>query len=238
MKDFLTRFLPLFDQEGGGGSGAGGTEGGSNGAGGEGGSNGGSEGDNGGEGAGEGSKDDMISKEEVQKQIDAAVKKRLKEEKIRNDRAFNDFKKSLSGEEGKEGKGDDGGDNNSNGNDEATRKAEALVAKANQTLIDSSAMTEAIKLGADPKHVSDAVRLADLSKIEVGEDGTIDTKEISKALDDVLKRVPAFKTQQQEGSSGFRVGGEGNQGNGNGQSNGWNKKQDQGTPSKRWNRWN
>jgi hypothetical protein len=119
---------------------------------------------------------------------------------------------------------------------QAKADAEKLIATANQRLVEAAARSEAIGLGIDPKYIADAVRLADLSKIEVGETGDIDAKLIAKALDDVIKRVPVFKMTQ-ENSGGFRVGGQ-QQNPPN--SSGWQNNQVQGTQiaGKSWNRQN
>lgn len=104
---------------------------------------------------------------------------------------------------------------------------------ANVRLIEATATIEATKLSVDPKYVSEVVKLADLSKIEVKEDGTVDAGAVSKALDDVLKRIPVFKVQQDsQQAGGFRVGGEGQQQQQS--NNGWS--QNQGQQTKRWNR--
>lgn len=233
-----TRFIPLENGEGGGSGGSGG----GNGTGGGAGDNSGGEG---GAGAGEGKSGGEKGGQEgdktfTQADVDAAIKDRLAREKKKTDGAIGKLQKQLdelSGKsDGKEGE-NSGGENN-----DAITKANALLASANLRILGATATTEAVKLGVDPKYVADAVRLADLSNIEVGEDGKVDEAAVSKALDAVLKRMPVLKGNSggdgQQGG-GFRVGGEGGKGKQN--ENGWknnqqNSSQQEQPTGKRWNR--
>ena len=120
-------------------------------------------------------------------------------------------------------------------------QAQQLIAQANQRLVEATAQTEAVKLGVDPKYIADAVKLCDLSKIAVGEDGSVDANLVSKALDEVLKRVPVFKVTA-DSAGGFRVGGQGMpapSANGWGNNQNQSQGQTQGMPApKSWNRQN
>lgn len=93
--------------------------------------------------------------------------------------------------------------------EEAKAQASAIIAQANQRLIAAVAQGIAAKLGINPDYSQDVLKLADLSKVTVGDDGTIDEKSITAELDGVLKRMPMLKLQQ-ETSGGFKVGGQGN----------------------------
>lgn len=244
MRNFLTglteRLIPLFEGDGGasgGGSGSQGGAGGSGGTGGDGKGGEGGEGGSGGAGSGE--------KTFTQADMDAAIKDRLSREKKKTDGVLTKLQAQideLSGKPPAAGTGGEGGTGDAAAA-EAIAKANAVLAEANAKVLNATAMTEAVKLGVDPKFVADAVRLADLSKA-VKEDGTIDEKAISTALDDVVKRVPVFKSSGQEGGGGFRVGGgggSGQQGGGNGWKQGSGQTQNSGgqqTAGKRWNRYN
>jgi hypothetical protein len=120
---------------------------------------------------------------------------------------------------------------------QAAQQAQAQLVLANQRLIQAAGMSEALKLGVDPKYTSDVITLAmpELSKIEVKEDGTMDTAAVSKAIDGVLKRVPIFKTTTQT-AGGFKVGGDGQQQPPS--NNGWNANSQQSQSTKPWNRVN
>ena len=81
------------------------------------------------------------------------------------------------------------------------------------------------------EYIADAVRLADLSAVKVADDGTVDTKSITAALEAVLTRMPVLKATTEAPAGGFKVGGQG----GNTQSNGWTSTKGSGE-TKRWNK--
>lgn len=78
-----------------------------------------------------------------------------------------------------------------NGDDkaaEAAREAEkAAIARANQRILRSEIKAAAAGRLADP---TDALRLLDLDKFEVGEDGEVDEDEIADAIGKLLKSKP------------------------------------------------
>jgi hypothetical protein len=117
--------------------------------------------------------------------------------------------------------------------EDARQQANAIIAQANQRLIQAVAQSEATKLNINPEYIADAVRLADLSKVTVGDDGTIDTKSVTTALEAVLTRIPVLKAATEAPAGGFKVGGQG----GNNQTNGWNSNATKNSgETKRWNR--
>lgn len=116
--------------------------------------------------------------------------------------------------------------------EEARNQAAAIIAQANQRLIHAIAQSEATKLNINPDYIADAVRLADLSKVKVGDDGTVDTKSVTDALEAVLTRMPILKAATETPAGGFRVGGQG----GNNQSNGWVNNTKASGETKRWNK--
>lgn len=117
--------------------------------------------------------------------------------------------------------------------EDARQQAAVIIAQANQRLIQAIAQSEATKLNINPDYVADAVRLADLSSVTVNDDGTVDTKSITAALEAVLTRMPVLKAATETPVGGFKVGGQG----GNTQTNGW-KSQASKNPgeTKRWNK--
>lgn len=118
--------------------------------------------------------------------------------------------------------------------EDARQQAAAIIAQANQRLIQAIAQSEATKLNINPSYVADAVRLADLSKVTVNEDGTVDTKSVTTALEAVLERMPVLKTATEAPAGGFKVGG---QGGNNNTANGWNNNAQKGSgETKRWNK--
>lgn len=117
--------------------------------------------------------------------------------------------------------------------EDARNQAAAIIAQANQRLIHAIAQSEATKLNINPDYIADAVRLADLSAVKVDDNGVVDTKSITTALEAVLERMPILKMTTETPAGGFRVGGQG----GNNQSNGWtNNNQKTSGDTKRWNK--
>lgn len=118
--------------------------------------------------------------------------------------------------------------------EDARQQAAAIIAQANQRLIQAIAQSEATKLSIHPDYIADAVRLADLSKVTVKDDGTVDTKSVTTALEAVLERVPVFKAAAEAPAGGFKVGG---QGGNNQTNNGWNNSSAKNSgETKRWNK--
>ena len=118
--------------------------------------------------------------------------------------------------------------------EDARKQAAAIIAQANQRLIQAIAQSEATKLNINPNYVADAVRLADLSAVKVNDDGTVDTKSITTALEAVLERMPVLKATTEAPAGGFKVGG---QGGNNTQTNGWTESSAKASgESKRWNK--
>lgn len=115
--------------------------------------------------------------------------------------------------------------------EEARQQAATIIAQANQRLIQALAQSEATKLNINPDYIADAVRLADLSKVTVNDDGTVDTKSITTALEAVLTRMPILKATTETAKGGFKVGG---QDGGNQSDNGWANKSSGNV--KRWNK--
>jgi hypothetical protein len=117
--------------------------------------------------------------------------------------------------------------------EDARNQAAAIIAQANQRMIQAIAHSEATKLNINPAYIADAVRLADLSAVKVNDDGTVDTKSVTDALEAVLTRMPVLKAATEAPAGGFRVGGQG----GSNQSNGWtNNTTKTSGETKRWNK--
>ena len=115
--------------------------------------------------------------------------------------------------------------------EDARNQAAAIIAQANQRLIQAIAQSEATKLNINPDYIADAVRLADLSAVKVNDDGTVDSASITAALEAVLARMPVLKATTETPAGGFKVGGQGS----NNQSNGWTNNKASGD-TKRWNK--
>ena len=174
-----------------------------------------------------------------QADVDKVVQERVSREQKKYQKMIDDMKKTMGGDTGADTKGaEEGAEGVDPVANAAVQKATKAMEVANTRLIQATALSEAIKLGVDPKYTSDVVRLADMSKVVVNEDGTMDTAAISKSIDEVIKRVPVFKTTA-DSAGGFKVGGEGQKANTS--NSGWGngkKTETNSSPSKRWNNQN
>ena len=166
----------------------------------------------------------------TQAELDALIEKRLARER----KKYQQNTTTQNQSEGTESQSAQQTQNSVNVDvtEDARQQAAAIIAQANQRLIQAIAQSEAAKLNINPNYVADAVRLADLSTVKVNDDGTVDSKSITAALEAVLERVPVLKATTESSSGGFKVGGEGN----NKGTNGWNSKSQTSGDTKRWNK--
>ena len=170
-----------------------------------------------------------------QADMDKVVQERLNRENKKFQKQIDDLKKQFTaGGDGEGNANAEGTQSNTEGNNDEVQK---LIATANQRLLEATALAEATKLGVDPKYVADVVRLADLSTVEIGENGAIEGGAVSAKIDEVLKRVPVFK-QTAENSGGFKIGGDNSKKQSGG--NSWNNSNTNSGPGtvKRWNKGN
>ncbi len=73
---------------------------------------------------------------------------------------------------------------------EAQQTANTRIAAAKQSLVRLAAQSAAAQLGVKPERVEYALRLADLTAVEVGDDMQVDTGAVTAALQTVLDAVP------------------------------------------------
>lgn len=100
--------------------------------------------------------------------------------------------------------------------------------------INSSATLEAIKQGVDIKSIPYVLKMADFNNC-IDDKGNINNDSLSNAIKTVLEAVPALKTTMETGSSnGVQVIG----GDGSSNQNANQKSQNNGVPTKKWNRFN
>ncbi|GEM_PF-5642320 len=87
----------------------------------------------------------------------------------------------------------------------------AKLAAANQKLVQAEAKSVALTLGVKADRVAYAVRMADLSTIDVDDELGVDSEAVKKAMEQVLKDIPELKPtqEQQKKGAGFKVGGDG-----------------------------
>lgn len=94
---------------------------------------------------------------------------------------------------------------------EMQRENAELKAQILKSRIDAKATEIALDMGVDKNQVQYLVKMADM-KNAVDEKGEISEENIKTAFEDVLKDVPALKAQNNNGSTGFKVGADNNQG--------------------------
>lgn len=83
---------------------------------------------------------------------------------------------------------------------------------ANFRLVRAEAMTQAVTLNVRPDRVDYALRLADLSQVEVDENGIPDAAAVREAIEKVTQDLPELlKSETAEDKAGFHVGGPGQQ---------------------------
>ena len=93
--------------------------------------------------------------------------------------------------------------------DAAEKAAQEAIAKANAALIKANAQIQASNLGVKSNKLEYVVKMADLSKITIDDDGNPDDAAIKAAVEQVLKDVPELKDTK-ESSGGFKIGADGN----------------------------
>lgn len=93
---------------------------------------------------------------------------------------------------------------------DADDRAKSATEKANGRLVKADAKVAAVTAGVKGERVDAVLKLADLSDVEVSDDGDVDPKAVKKAIDAVLKEYPEFKA----GGSG-KGGASGGEHNGN-----------------------
>ena len=99
--------------------------------------------------------------------------------------------------------------------DAAEKAAQEAIAKANAALIKANAQIQASNLGVKSNKLEYVVKMADLSKITIDDDGNPDDAAIKAAVEQVLKDVPELKDTKE--TSGFKIGADGNKDTGGGE---------------------
>lgn len=93
--------------------------------------------------------------------------------------------------------------------DALEKEKDAIAAQANQRLIRSEAMMEALSMEIRADRIEHVIRLADLSAVTINEDERPNKEAIVAALEDVVSTTPEFKASSDgddEGKAGFKIG--------------------------------
>lgn len=95
-------------------------------------------------------------------------------------------------------------------------QAQQQLQEAQEQLKEAAVQTEAFKLstelGLDAKTLPYVTKLADFSGV-YDDKGVVKSDLVKVAIEKVLTDIPAFKAQPQGSAGGFKIGGEGGQGN-------------------------
>ena len=93
---------------------------------------------------------------------------------------------------------------------EAEQKAAESAKAANARIVKTEARAALADAGVKPERRDYALRMLDLSGVEVSDGGDVDAKALSGAIDALLKEVPELKGGGSGGAAGAEFGGSGN----------------------------
>lgn len=93
---------------------------------------------------------------------------------------------------------------------QAEQKLQEVMAQAQNVAKLTEAKLIAMEIGVNPARIDHFLKLADLSNVEVDENGNVDTKALKDVLGSLLKELPEFKKTvtdaPQGGTDGFQSG--------------------------------
>jgi hypothetical protein len=209
IRDRYYLHRPMLAADGGGGAGGGsssGTDGGAGagaGAGGNGGGAGGSGGNSGGENKKYSEEEaERIATEREERARKAALKSYFEQKGYTPD----EVEQLLKDDKEKKEKAKTETQKEKERADKAEQDKKAAIDTANQRIIKVEAKVQAIALGVKPERADYAIKLADLSKVTVDDNGAVDEKAIKSALEIVLKDLPELKGSSTCGGSGLGSG--------------------------------
>lgn len=136
----------------------------------------------------------------TQEELDRLIQQRLQRERKKWEQQLEEERKKAAMTEAERLKVE---------KEEAERKAREAQQQAAQRLVQAEAKVVALELGVKPDRIPYVLRLADLSGVDVGDDGVVDAKALRDAIEAVLRDVPELKGSMTPGKSGaeFSAGG-------------------------------
>lgn len=134
----------------------------------------------------------------TQDELDAIITKRLSRERKQWEQQIEDERKKAQMTTEERLKAE---------KEEAERKAQDAQTAANQRIIAAEAKVLAVSLGVKPERVAYALKLADLSAVEVDENGDPDADAIKAAIEAVINDLPELKGTQGPSRSGSEFNG-------------------------------
>src|SRR5690606_24567870 len=129
----------------------------------------------------------------TQAELDAIIAKRLARERKAWEQQLEEERRKAAMTEAERLKAE---------KEEAERRAQEAQQQAAQRLVQAEAKVVAVELGVKPDRIPYVLRLADLSSVDVGDDGVVDAKELRDAIEAVLRDVPELKGSMVPGKSG------------------------------------
>ena len=136
----------------------------------------------------------------TQEELDRIIQQRLQRERKKWEQQIEEERRKAAMTEAERLKAE---------KEEAERKAQEAQAAANRRIIQAEAKAQSLALGVRPERLEYVLRLADLSEVEVGDDGEPDVAAIKAALEKVLNDLPELRgaTAPAKSGSEFQGGG-------------------------------
>jgi len=129
----------------------------------------------------------------TQEELDRIIQQRLQRERKKWEQQIEEERRKAAMTEAERLKAE---------KEEAERKAQEAQAAAHRRIIQAEAKAQALALGVRPERLEYALRLADLSEVEVGDDGEPDAAAIKAALEKVLNDLPELRGATAPAKSG------------------------------------
>src|SRR5690606_23777823 len=120
----------------------------------------------------------------TQEEVDAIIAKRLARERKAWEQQLEEERKKAQMTEAERLKAE---------TEEAERRAKEAEAAANRRLVQAEARVQAAALGIPIERIARAIKLADLSEVEVSDSGEPDAKAVRAAIEAVLEEIPELK---------------------------------------------
>jgi len=134
----------------------------------------------------------------TQEELDRIIQQRLQRERKKWEQQIEEERRKAAMTEAERLKAE---------KEEAERKAQEAQAAAHRRIIQAEAKAQALALGVRPERIEYALRLADLSEVDVGDDGEPDVAAIKAALEKVLNDLPELgaRSPRQKAAPNSRV---------------------------------
>lgn len=143
------------------------------------------------EGAPEETKVTEVEKTFTQNEVEELIKKRLERANKKFEKQLEELKKPSEEELSAE---------------EKLSELEKLIAAKNQKILNYEAGKIARDLNVKPERVDAVLKLADLSAVEINEEGEFDIDELKETIGELAKSYPEFFTEAKKNEGFIKVG--------------------------------